>query len=832
MHPEWYDEVWSGISVGRAGAMAGTVVRGTGGKRMAVRAAMHVAPEGLTARAVMLALLVLAALVTLVAAFQVPYHTTIAVGDAGMERRVAGFHDAEGAEAFTYRWTTDHATIRLPLGVYPGEADVVLSGDRPGSAPPAATLAVNDTPPVKITSTRAFAPYVVPLPSNAGGWSLAGAPALTITPADTAIPPRDNRALGVAVQRVVVFTNPLRFGPVAPPLLAILLVGGMALALALAALSLSPPVGWYLTVSYGPTALATVYLALRRADDPGEQARAVAGFAVAALVALLLTRRDAITQRPWARGLTRGDGRWLMLAAMLLAAGYAVYASHTLFGRLYDDAYITLRYARNFAAGQGLVYNPGEPPVEGYTNFSLTLLLAGAAKIGLPLVATARAVSSGAAVAVVAATYRLTSRVLPDAPGVVRAVPSLVLAACGWSAFFGAIGLETHLFALCVVLAASLVIERRLAWASVAFAAAYLTRPEGAGLWAVTLLWLVGSGLTASRSQKGQLSWDTVRFTAPFALIAGAHELFRLAYYGEPVPNTFYDKVGTTTAQLRRGVDYVLHILPILHPLALTVLVVAAAFVPSRLVARSAARYLAVLAAAFVAYVALVGGDFIGPRFLMHLFPVFMVLAVAGITTLVDFLSQRVPSAGLPAHGTGITAFFSAALIALWFFLPLTPPGTFTPERTHMRLVTGLTALGEYLKATAPQGATLAIEVAGVVPFESELPTIDMLGLNDAHIAHTIVATGEARAGHEKQDPDYVLARRPLYIAVGMTSRGRPGRGLDWPGFDAQYARVALVRMNASVVSPDLVLPLTPDVDVEAAMRQGYTYALYQRRAG
>ena len=32
-----------------------------------------------------------------------------------------------------------------------------------------------------------------------------------------------------------------------------------------------------------------------------------------------------------------------------------------------DDAYITMRYARNAAAGEGIVYNPGER-VEGYSN--------------------------------------------------------------------------------------------------------------------------------------------------------------------------------------------------------------------------------------------------------------------------------------------------------------------------------------------------------------------------------------------------------------------------------------------------------------------------------
>src|SRR5262245_60209180 len=40
-----------------------------------------------------------------------------------------------------------------------------------------------------------------------------------------------------------------------------------------------------------------------------------------------------------------------------------------------DDAFISLRYARNLATGHGLVYNAGER-VEGYTNFLWALFLA------------------------------------------------------------------------------------------------------------------------------------------------------------------------------------------------------------------------------------------------------------------------------------------------------------------------------------------------------------------------------------------------------------------------------------------------------------------------
>jgi len=43
---------------------------------------------------------------------------------------------------------------------------------------------------------------------------------------------------------------------------------------------------------------------------------------------------------------------------------------------LFDDAFISFRYAKNLASGMGLVYNPNER-VEGYTNFLWTVIFAG-----------------------------------------------------------------------------------------------------------------------------------------------------------------------------------------------------------------------------------------------------------------------------------------------------------------------------------------------------------------------------------------------------------------------------------------------------------------------
>jgi hypothetical protein len=77
--------------------------------------------------------------------------------------------------------------------------------------------------------------------------------------------------------------------------------------------------------------------------------------------------------------------RRLALGALMaaLAAYWAAYVWRMSFvfdGQrrflLFDDGMISMRYARNLADGFGLVWNPGGPRVEGYTNLGWTLVMA------------------------------------------------------------------------------------------------------------------------------------------------------------------------------------------------------------------------------------------------------------------------------------------------------------------------------------------------------------------------------------------------------------------------------------------------------------------------
>ncbi len=49
-----------------------------------------------------------------------------------------------------------------------------------------------------------------------------------------------------------------------------------------------------------------------------------------------------------------------------------------------DDAYITFRYSKNLASGNGMVWNPGGAHTQGYTNFLFMLIIAFGYKLSIP----------------------------------------------------------------------------------------------------------------------------------------------------------------------------------------------------------------------------------------------------------------------------------------------------------------------------------------------------------------------------------------------------------------------------------------------------------------
>lgn len=411
------------------------------------------------------------------------------------------------------------------------------------------------------------------------------------------------------------------------------------------------------------------------------------------------------------------------------------------FNVIADDAYITFRYAQNFARGNGLVYNAGEL-VEGYTSPLWTLGLGLLAAAGLSLPRVAVVLSLIFALAMLLATYEFALRLKLKAP----LVPLLFLAASNILAYWSTAGMETTLYTWLVLVAALLTLKAKPEVAGLAWAIVYLARPDGA------LFFGVSAVLVAfSEAQFRDKARTVARFSAPFVVIVAVHLIWRLSYYGYPLPNTFYAKVGG--AAWERGLFYVLDFLQY-YGIALIAL-------PLALLRSRTTRYIAALTGAYGIYVLYVGGDgLINFRFILPVLPFLYLLSVTGWERVFRILRIR--------H----TGLIYATLVGATLFITLL--GAFqTTEHAHgvwgMRQGQYAAAenwqlAGEWLRDhTLPQ-TLIAVQPAGHIPYYSERPTIDMLGLNDLHIGHMDIELSTRKAGHGKWDAAYIMARCPDII--------------------------------------------------------------------
>ena len=444
---------------------------------------------------------------------------------------------------------------------------------------------------------------------------------------------------------------------------------------------------------------------------------------------------------------------------------------------LSDDAFITLRYARNWFDGNGLVFNPGEH-VEGFTNFLLVVLEVGLHRLGLEWPSAARLVSFVSAEGCLLLTYRLASGWLPRrtwlAAGSVAGValnPYFAAWALG--------GLEAPLYGLWL-LAAALVLESSdpstRSWVRFGLVAALLalTRPEGL---------MVAVALAAIRlgwPRPGSARWAAA---APALLIVLGVllplEVARLAYYGDVLPNTFYAKSAFSPRHLQRGLQYLWGFAQ--SPGAAVILPFIAWGVARQLRARSPA---AVALVASVAVVIAEGGDGLPMyRFLVPLVPLAAACASVGLDRAFEgpFLPRAI----------ALNAFVLALVLA-----PVPANDHCLSDFQYQRDVEGplWARVGQWLHQHLPAGTTLAAVPAGALGFYSELPLIDLVGLTDRTIAHTpLPSLGSGLAGHEKTNGAYVLSRHPEVLLLGnIDVSDRPeladGRLDSWSN-DAIYGR-------------------------------------------
>lgn len=475
-------------------------------------------------------------------------------------------------------------------------------------------------------------------------------------------------------------------------------------------------------------------------------------------------------RRPWTP--SPRQQRWL--AALLAAAvGLAFLVGAFREAFLCDDAFISFRYARNLVEGLGLVWNPGER-VEGYTNFLWVMVLAGGMVLGAApeLLAPALGIVCGGGVLGLVAWLGAREHGWRD-PLVWLAPAALALnrSFLAWSTG----GLETQLFSLLVLggMVALLGERRREAavpWRAPAlFALATLTRPDGVvfaavagGAWA----------LDVQRRRRGLgpvMAWAGV-----YALPVAVHVLWRRAYYGEWVPNTFHAKVSGF--RWEDGAHYLAYFatsyqLPLLVGLAVVAVAVRRGF--------REGLFSAVIGVVAL-YLASIGGDFLEFRFLVPLMPYLYWLMADGVRVLRE-QAVRAPRRRWWAGPAAAVA--AVALLAGTGISPvrwMEPAWFFEEVETSRRYVAHRIEQGRILAELVERGALPAdLRIAtgglGALSYYTGWFVIDHHGLTDRYVAR--LPPTNVRLGHEKSVPVAYLRERDVAAVLLSQSLVVPRSG-------------------------------------------------------
>jgi len=436
---------------------------------------------------------------------------------------------------------------------------------------------------------------------------------------------------------------------------------------------------------------------------------------------------------------------FLLFPAALLY-GWHVYAPS-------DDTYIFLVYVRNFLDGNGLTYNG--TVVEGFTSVFWVFLLTVFGALGIRLPELAAGLSMVSGLLALLATYHLAVS-MDIQPGWLALMPPFLLALTGDFAFYSVVGLEEVLFTALVTFNLALLLSKpieslfRSNYYPALLAVMILTRPEGALICALFFLIVLR------------------RQTFPLILQCGIKlSLFLLpilvakwAYYGYWLPNTWYAKAGAGLANAGQGSIYVLFN----GSRYISVMVVMAALVILMGFRRQPLPKQVILPPALIvviwlSYITLQGGDnMVGGRFLLPILPI-----------VYSILIRAAQQARLRQTAIAATSFVLGLFLLLAY---ITSPGIQAQANSWREVFETRKKAGLYLREHYPPDTLVALNQAGIIPYYSQLPTIDMLGLNDVHIAHYGKRDYTLWYAHQAGDGEYVLSRKPDIIIFG-------GRGLN-----------------------------------------------------
>ena len=482
----------------------------------------------------------------------------------------------------------------------------------------------------------------------------------------------------------------------------------------------------------------------------------------------------------------------LILLVYALYAGIYIYrTSFIVAGEryfvLFDDAMISMRYARNLANGAGLVWNPGGERVEGYTNPLWVVFMALFHLFPIPAAKMSLFIQASGALFLIANLFFVREIARSLSGSWLVGVLAVVLTAFysplnNW----GLQGMEVSALALLTTASVWLVLEglKRERFSPAPYLLMGIGTLVRVDMAVPFLAILVFLALADPRHRRSHLLWGG-GLLAAFLI---GQTLFRLAYYGELLPNTYYLKMEgyPLLKRVERGLYVLLRFIVsfnwVLFLLPFTVLI----FRRDR-----AVQLLFLVCLAQLAYSVYVGGDAWehrggSNRYISLVMPLFFVLFLYAVFLLKETVLSALPQRSQPVDffaSLSMALFGLAAMVNMNLLVDfkslerwalLRQPIFIEGNKEYVQIPLALN------KITAPQ-ASLAVVSAGAIPYFTDRYAIDLLGKNDPYIAHlkaygagNIFNLETFRPGHMKWDYDYSIGQLKPDVVVQLWGDSDP----------------------------------------------------------
>ena len=429
-----------------------------------------------------------------------------------------------------------------------------------------------------------------------------------------------------------------------------------------------------------------------------------------------------------------------------------------------DDAHIFLVYGKNIAAGEGIVYNPGGERVEGFSSPLWTMIVTLSFFIvddpRFLLLTISILILS---VAITALWLRIDALSAWFLPGLLLLVwlissPGFII----WNTItLMDLSLWTSLLILATVVILSESLSTRYLGGCVALL--LLCRPEGMlwGLVFIALAWIKNGFFHSFKYAFRKTIIPLVSYIGTLGLLT----LFRVWYFGYPLPNTYYAKVSSEIGyNITEGWNYFSNFLEfnavmyLVVGITIVLAVQAIALMIKHI--RNAKDYdhisINIFICSLIGIIALfvpllTGGDhFYLFRFYQACWPLF-VLPLILFTGNFRKLSHQKTYLGFGLMA--IVFLFGSAVT--WI-----RPTLIKPIVIEFTIAKVGRDTGTVMNTFFPDQPTVGVIAAGGVALEYAGPIFDVMGLNDLEVAHTF---GDRRGikNHAAFNRDIFLQRRP-----------------------------------------------------------------------